>query len=134
MIWLGTKEELDDFHKYLNSKHPTIKFDTPQYNPENNSCNFLDMTISIKDGRIQTDLYKKPTDVPSALLPSSAHPGHVSPNIVYSMAFQLLRICSTPELFQMRLKELQNDVLIPRDYKISVIQKAFDKVKALIRD
>jgi hypothetical protein len=47
------------------------------------------------------------------------------------MAFRLLRICSTPELFNLRLDELKNDVLIPRNYKVSVIENAFERVKLI---
>ena len=36
---------------------------------------------------------------PTALLPSSAHPGHITSNIVYSMAFRILRICSEKRFF-----------------------------------
>ena len=134
LIWTGTVTELDDFFQYLNSSHHSMKFDEPQFKYESRSCNFLDLNISIINGKIQTDLYKKPTDVASVLLPSSAHPGHVSPNLVYSLAFRLLRICSTPELLNMRLGQLQNEVLLPRHYKPSVIKKAFEKVKLMSRD
>ena len=96
--------------------------------------NFLDLHISIKEGKIVTDLCKKPTDVASVLLPSSSHPGQVSPNLVFSLAFRLLRICSTPELLDMRLLQLQNEVLIPRNYKPSVIKAAFDRVKLITRE
>ena len=50
------------------------------------------------------------------------------------MAFRLLRICSTPELFNLRLDELKNDVLIPRNYKVSVIKNAFERVKLITRE
>ena len=49
------------------------------------------------------------------------------------MAFRLLRICSTQELFDFRLDELKTEVLIPRDYKISVITKAFAEVRKIDR-
>ena len=75
-----------------------MKFDDYEHNEDKNSCNFLDIQISITDGVISTDLYRKETDKPSALLPSSAHPGHITKNIVYSMDFRLLRICSFEEL------------------------------------
>ena len=49
------------------------------------------------------------------------------------MAFRLLRICSSPELFENRLCELKNDVLVPRGYKDSVIEVAFEKVRRMTR-
>ena len=38
------------------------------------------------------------------------------------MAFCLLRIVKSQELFEQRLKELKSDYMIPRDYKDSVIK------------
>ena len=51
--------------------------------------------------------------VPKALVQSLAHPGQ----IVFSMAFRLLRIVSYKELYEKKLKELISDYLIPKDYK-----------------
>ena len=111
-----------------------MKFDKPQFDKDTNSCNFLDLSICINlDGKIVTDLYKKPTSVPSALFPSSAHPEHISKSIIFSMAFRLLRICSSPDLLDYRLTELQNEVLIPRNYKPSIIKKVFEKIKNMDR-
>ena len=50
------------------------------------------------------------------------------------MAFCLLRIVISPELFELRLKELKSDNLIPRDYKDSVIEDAFEKVRSITRE
>ena len=50
------------------------------------------------------------------------------------MAFRLLRICSSEELFETRLSELKHEVLIPRQYKPSVIESAFKRVKQITRE
>ena len=131
LLFLGSYEELEELFQHLNNFHPTMKFDQPQHNEEENSTNFLDMQIYIKDGKILTDLYRKETDKPSALLPSSAHPGHIVPNIVYSMGFRLLRICSSETMFEKRLKELKEEFLLPRGYKSSVIEQAFQRIRNL---
>ena len=99
VIWTGTHEEFLEFFNFLNSFHSTIKFDEPQHHSETNSCEFLDLKISIENGKIVTDLFRKDTAKPRALLPSSAHPGHITTNIVYSMAFRLIRICPTGQNF-----------------------------------
>ena len=119
---------------YLNSVHPTMKFDEYQHNKENNSCNFLDLNITIENGRINTDLYRKETDKPPALLPSSSHPGHITANIVYSMGFRLMRICSSEEVFNKRMEELKYDFLIPRQYKPALINRELKRVKNLPGD
>ena len=47
------------------STPPLLKFDEPQHNKEDNSCEFLDLKISIENKT--TDLYKKETSKPRAL-------------------------------------------------------------------
>ena len=131
LIWTGSEQEFLEFFEFLNNFHPTIKFDEPQHNSEGNYCEFLDMKISIKDGKISTDLFRKETSKPTALLPSSAHPGHIIHNVVYSMAFRLLRICSSEEVFEKRLLELKKDFLIPRNYNAKVVDAQFKRVKNL---
>ena len=45
VIWTGTDETFDEFFNFLNSFHPKIKFDEPQHDAEENSCEFLDLKI-----------------------------------------------------------------------------------------
>ena len=130
-IFNGSYEELDRFHRFLNSVHPTIKFDDYEHDQNNNSCNFLDLNIQIKDRKIITDLYRKETSKPSALLPSSAHPNHITGNIAYSLAFRLLRICSNEVLFESRLEELKKEFLLPKNFKLKLIDEEFEKVRNL---
>ena len=108
-----------------------MKFDKPEFDKENNSTHFLDLNIQIVGNEIITDLYRKETDKPTALLPSSAHPGHITPNIVYSMAFRLLRICSSEQMFESRLKELKHDFLMARGYKSKIVDAQFDRIRGL---
>ena len=130
-IWCGSYEELEKNHNHLNSVHPTMKFDEIEHDKSENSCNFLDLTIKIKNGKIHTDLFRKETDKPTALLPSSAHPGHITHNIVYSMGFRILRICSEEENFKKRLSELKHQFLMPRNYKSKLIDDQFSRLRDL---
>ena len=91
----------------------------------------MDLKISIQNVKISTDLFRKPTTKPTALLPSSAHPGHITHNIVYSMTFRLLRICSTEESFEKRLEELREEFLIPRSYNRKIIESQFTRIRNL---
>ena len=124
---------LDMFHNYLNTTQKNIKFDKPQCNPDTNSCTFLDITVTIKDQKIHTGVYRKPTDTPSALLLSSSHPKHVTNNIIYTLAFRLLRICSEPEVLMFRQQELKHTYLKPRNYKSSHIDEVFEKILKIPR-
>ena len=49
---------------------------------------FLDVNVMLIDGRLETDLYVKPTDKHQYLLKSSCHPSHTKQSIPFSMALQ----------------------------------------------
>jgi len=74
-----------------------LTLDTPCYNPEDNSCNFLDFKKYLSMMAKSELIYIGKTLI---LLPTSAHPNHIPSNIIYSMAFRLLRICDNEELFE----------------------------------
>ena len=74
-IFLGSITELHTFFEELNRMHPTIKFTMTHITPvseldQNSSCTcpkiegipFLDTFCKIENGRISTDLYRKPSD------------------------------------------------------------------------
>ena len=58
-IWDGTEEELKLFHKAANSVHSNIEVDLRFSEAK---IDFLDVTISIENGFLTTDLYAKSTD------------------------------------------------------------------------
>ena len=93
-LWYGTEEELLRFIEHCNKSHETIKF-TFDYSFQTRSVDFLDMHIWIDHkGWIQTDLFQKDGKKCQLLLPSSAHPGHCSRSIPFSIAYRLRRLCS----------------------------------------
>lgn len=129
-IWIGSLEMLLKFLKHLNTLHPTIKF-TWTYSRE--KVNFLDVQVEIVNNVIETDLYKKPTDRCQYLLPSSCHPDHVTRNIPYSLAYRLVKICSTPDKLNQRLHVLK-DLMLSRDYRPKSIDADIDKARAIPRE
>ena len=131
-LWQGSVTELESFINDLNQEHTHIKF-TATYDLEKKAVPFLDMEISIdENGFIKTDLFKKETAKCQYLLPSSCHPGHITKNIPFSLAYRLLRICSDPRDFEKRLEELRQD-LLSRNYHPKIIQDAFDRIKLIER-
>jgi hypothetical protein len=98
----------------INKLHPTIEL-TSEFDYEEKSTAFLDTKITIIDGKLTSDLYKKPTDRAQYLLPSSCHLSHICDNIPYSLALRLVKICSTKTALDKRLAELK-DMLLSRDY------------------
>ena len=76
--------------------HPTIKFTVDW---SKTLVNFLDVTVSVTEGVIETDLYVKSTDSQQYLLSSSCHPCYCKKDIPYSQALRRNRICSNNEFF-----------------------------------
>ena len=159
-FWRHSEEDLVSFLTFLNASHQTIKFTAewrtngqiktaswdsnskslivttkPQLDGmKNNSIDYLDTTIWIdNEGMIQTDLFVKDCAKITYLLPSSCHPGHVTRNIPYSLAYRLKRIVSIPETFEMRLNQLKQN-LLDRKYNRKVIEDAFNRVIAVKRE
>ena len=60
LFWIGTVDEFYIFLEAINKLHPTIKF-TASFDPITKSTTFLDTVISITNGVITTDLYRKKT-------------------------------------------------------------------------
>ncbi|CAM4564674.1 unnamed protein product [Lepidochelys kempii] len=60
IIWTHGKEALEEFHHDFNNFHPTINLSLDQ---STQVVHFLDTTVLISDGHINTTLYRKPTDL-----------------------------------------------------------------------
>ena len=129
-IWLGTEADLKEFVKFVNSLLPSIKV-TVEYNIQSRSVNYLDVTVFIdNDGYLRTDLYKKENLKISYLMPTSSHPDHISKNIPYSLAYRIKRICWNDELFERRISEL-SEALVLQGYKYKSIQDSIDRVRKI---
>ena len=148
MIWEFGWEKLEEFLTAINTIHPTLKF-TYNYTcpfpcevPDDvihdcfchfsRSIPFLDTLVEIKDGKLITDLYRKPTDRAMSLLPSSNHPAHITKNIPYSMSFRILRICSKKGSFERRILEMK-ELLSSRKYLPEVIDNAIERIRRVTR-
>ena len=85
MLFVGTTKKLHQLLDEANKINPTIQLTINHTTIENEApedkCNceehksvpFLDTLISIEDGKIEVDLYRKETDQNQYLLPSSCH-------------------------------------------------------------
>ena len=129
VIWPFGEGCLMEFLNYINSTHPTIKF-TAEWSRK--SVAFLDVTITLDQGRLVTDLYTKPTDTHQYLHHCSCHPRHCKSTIPYSQALRLRRICLSDELFFKRTEELQHH-LVQRGYNRAELQLQIDKAASVSR-
>ena len=99
----------------------------------NDKHDFLDTQSRLDENSICTYLYTKPTDTHQCLLPTSCHPKHCCKNIPYSLALRPRRICSDSNMFELRAKELTNQ-LHNRGYLKQDIASAIDKARQRSRD
>ena len=129
MIWTRSVQDLNTFTSFLNDIHPTIKFTCDH---SFTSIPFLDVNVSLRNGKIVTDLYTKPTDKHQYLLHSSCHPIHTKRAIPFSLALRLPRICSTNETFTLRTNELI-DYLHKRGYNQYFLQREIQRVNNITR-
>ena len=124
IVWTHGRDLLNKFLDLANSFHPTIKFSSYSSSEQ---VPFLDVMVSLEDGFLQTDLYSKPTDTFSYLHWTSCHPFHTRKSIPYSLAFRLVRLCSSAKRLSVRLSEMTEHLIsrgFPKKHIDSAIQKA----------
>ena len=90
-IWTDTEENLDTFLEDLNKFHFNLRF---TYEKSREKINFLNVVIKIKEGKITTNLFCKPTDGHQYLHYDSCHAEHINRSIDFSQTLRLKRICS----------------------------------------
>ena len=94
-IWPHYEECLIEFIEQINNAHSKIQF-TAEWS--NRSIAFLDIMVTIEEGRLTTDLFTyRNTDTHQHLHKYSCHPAHCKSTIAYSQALCLRRICSNDE-------------------------------------
>ena len=73
------------------------------FSPLSKTIDFMDLTLSIADGRIKTSLYKKPSNIHLYIPPHSCHPPGLLPGVVHGMVFRIFNLCSDPADMELRM-------------------------------
>ena len=119
-LWRHGEEKLKSFLDNINKMHPTLKF---AVYPSKTSINFLNVTVSIAECMIETDLNVKATDSHQYLLSSSCYPFDCKEGIPYSQALRLNRLCSNNEFFDKICNDLEKYIY----YKGTTVRKWYVK-------
>ena len=122
-------DELRLFIDHLNSRVVTITFTDET---SHDRVSFLDVTVKLVDGVLQTDLFSKPTDSHDYLLYHSAHPQRCK-DIPYSQFLRIRRICSNLEDFELNVLHLAGHFQL-RGYPQDLILEAAIQARRLDRD
>ena len=116
----------NEFTKTMNN-YPGL---TWEFNPPSDTVDFMDLTITIKNGKISTSLFEKPLNLHLYIPPHSAHPPGLLPGIVHSTLFRIFTLCSDPNDQLLRTKVFFKR-LQARGYKSNQIKPLF--LKAIAR-
>ena len=122
-ISTSTKNELDDFMEYVNDFYPSLSY---TYDISDTSVNFLDISISMTQHGLTTDIFYKDTDTHSYLRYESAHPPSCKKGIPYSQFLWLRRICNNDQTFERRSDEM-SDFFSQRRFPVNTIKNSLRK-------
>ena len=123
-IWPHGTDRLVEFLTYINTSHPTIKF---EYEYSHKSVHFLDTRIYINESNLlESDLYIKPTDRTLLLHHDSFHPNSCKTSIIHSQALRYRRLITNNDTLHKHLDNLRI-ILITRGYSQHTIHTAFQK-------
>ena len=125
-LFKGDQTQLEDLVNWLNSLMPGIvKF---TYNFSTEKVEFLDLEVMIENGKLETNLYIKPTNLQLYLDYFSNHPEHCKRGIIYSQALRIVERCSKLVDTEKHLSNLE-EKLTERNYPKELILENFDKAK-----
>ena len=113
------------------------KEDWSQPKQKHAMINFLDINFLFdKTKKLQTDLYRKPTDARSYLHFDSCHPPHCFSGVVKSQAVRLRRIINDDHRLTLQLEELKTDFLkcgYPQKMLDNIIKKVNAQERSLVK-
>ena len=96
------RESLVLFPDYIHTLDPTdkIKF-TMEVAEPGSYLEFLDLKLKSENGKITADVYSKPTNSFTYVLPTTCYPRKSINNIPHGIALRLRRICDSDEKFKL---------------------------------
>ena len=100
--------------------------DIHTYDVSGTSVNFLDISISMTQHGLTTDIFYKDTDTHSYLRYESAHPPSCKKGIPYSQFLRLRRICNNDQTFERRSDEM-SEFFSHRGFPVNAIQNSLRK-------
>ena len=122
-------KQLHDFISFVQNFHPAVKF---TYEISEESIAFLDMDISLQQGKLTTSVHYKATDSHAYLDYRSSHNPSTKNSIPFSQFLRLRRLCSIDDDFEAKAEEM-TDFFLQRHYPQHIVNNALENVKTIPR-
>ena len=103
-----------------------------EVNKSTSGVNFLDSAVSLKDRKLKSNLYSKPTDAFLYLNKTSSHPKHVTNNIPKGQFIRIRRICSDKQDYHSNCDRLCS-FFVKRGYDIKFLRRVVQDVSKIDR-
>ena len=126
----GTREEAKVFVDWMNSLWTGIEF---TFEWSDQELTYLDVNLIMRDGRLETDRYIKPTNPQLYLHHTSNHPPQVFKAIVYGQAITVKTICSKEEFVSKHMDNFKQKFL-ERGYPLEIVNSNLARGAALDRE
>ena len=127
-IWTEGKDNLEEFHKLAKTIHPKIQI---TMDSSNITIPFLDVLVSLCDGKISTTIFEKETDKHMYVHSKSDHSLQCKRAIPYVLGIRAKRICSDEKSYQETKKKITEHLSI-RGYQ-EAQRKSWKKVDNIPR-
>ena len=125
-VFIITKEtDITELQSDLNSLHPAIKL---SWSPLAKHCNFLDLIVSVKNGKLHTNVFQKQLNTYAYLPFNSYHTVAQKRGFIKGEAIRYARICTSEADFKLMVK-LFTLRLQRRGYPLSFIQRSLGQVQ-----
>lgn len=125
-----SQNKIEDFHTRINKWHNNLRF---TLEPESdNSIHFLDVLVTIKEHKITTSLYRKPTHTGLYMLWDSNQNRRYKLGLIKTLVIRIYRICSSKEIIEKELNLLRT-TLTDNGYPSHIIRRGIAEGETLIR-
>lgn len=127
LLYRGSKEEIDTLAATIGNIHPKLSF-TVEHETVEKRINFLDMTISNKNGKHYFAIYRKPTATDAIINATSCHPWKYKRAFFCSMIHRLLKL-------PLAADEIKNEIAVLKqiakanDFNPRDVDVLFNKLK-----
>ena len=132
VVWTHGPASVSLFLEYLNKTDKTGKIQFTMQAARDDGLEFLDLKFKMVNGKISVDVFSKPTNSFTYVLPSTCHPNRNIRNVPKGIDLRLRRICDSDEKYDERSEEYQK-YLIARDYQSGSVKRRLEQVKKLSR-